>query len=106
MFDSGFTDDEDLALVRGQFEDAGDVDRGAVGRTKDFFDVAGDSEVVKFLLVVCSGFCAVVCDEDDLFALASEEFEGLDCSWEEVVAGPENAFLLSACITPSMSCHC
>lgn len=35
-FDAGFAEDEDGAAGRGQGEDAGDVDRGAVGGAEDF----------------------------------------------------------------------
>lgn len=35
LLDAGLAQDEDLALVLGEFEDAGDVDRGAVGGGED-----------------------------------------------------------------------
>lgn len=37
LFDAGFADYEDFALVGGQGEDTGDVDGGAVGGGEDFF---------------------------------------------------------------------
>lgn len=43
-FDAGLAEDEDGAAVRGQGEDAGDVDCGAVGGAEDFVLRGGVSE--------------------------------------------------------------
>lgn len=37
LFDASFADDKDFVLIRGELEDARNVDRGAVGRGEDFF---------------------------------------------------------------------
>lgn len=38
------------------------------------YDVAWDAKSIEFLFVVCSGFCAVVGDEDDLFSFKQPEY--------------------------------
>ena len=107
-FDAGFAEDVDGFFVCGEFQDARDVDCGAVGGAEDFilgvviwlgcrgeergrerrgegrgggtYDCGGYAHVCEFLLVVGPGFGAVVRYEDDLFAFVDTQHKAFERS--------------------------